>query len=117
MTATKYDLENDGVEGYEYRGCHPDVNGKWGGHKAIVSHYAKESEHGVELTLTPVYIFVGDYWEVGQQPSDSEDLPTRWEIAKLVTEAMQNGIDRKKLHKAIYKVTNKLDNYVGKEAL
>lgn len=79
-----------GIEGMPAGEMHFDRVGTWGGRRAVVAHF------GPKLLM---YILVGSYWKVGKWRPDPG--PSRWEVAKLLTWALQTGVDPKALYDAI----------------
>jgi len=97
-------VEVDGMEGYELQDLHTDVNGKWGGHKAVVAHFVPlDSDDRID-EMTMLYILVGDYWKVGKWPDDDPEIPSIWETAKLLISKIEDGIDISALYSAIANV-------------
>lgn len=85
------------ITGLEHRfmgGMHFDVVGTWGGKRAVVVHVGPKQHH------TPLmYILVGSYEKVGKWRLDPG--PSRWQVAKLLTWALQTGVDPRGLYDAI----------------
>jgi hypothetical protein len=102
------EIKVEGIEGYAFRSVHIDVNGKWGGHRAMVAHFSPNDDlESIVAQRIYLYILVGDYWKIGRWPDDDPDVPTHWEVAKLLTQALQDGVDRNVLFKAIEQVITK----------
>jgi len=80
---------------------HFDVNGKWGGRRAVVGHFA--NSHGGDQMF--LYILVGSYWEVGS-PAGQKRGATQWEVAKLLATALQQGVDPNVLYHAVLSGTH-----------
>ena len=94
-------MEVEGIEGYKLVGLNIDVNGKWGGHRAVVSHFTKDGKADPPNELTFLYILIGDYWKVGKWPDDDQDIPSVWETAKVFTQALEAGVNISALYDAI----------------
>lgn len=84
-----------GVDSYPAASMDFDVAGTWGGKRAIVAHFCAGRNNEVLL----MYMLVGSYWRVGQRQSES--APSPWEVAKVLTWALQIGIDPASLYDAI----------------
>lgn len=85
------DMTVAGIPDYVSGGLHFDVVGSWGGHRAVVARFIPKGEADLARQELFMYILVGHFWEVGRM----EDRPgvSIWDVAKLITEAMQNGVD------------------------
>ncbi len=73
---------------------HFDKNGKWGGKQAVIGHFDNQKSR-----TSVLYILVGDYWLVGKQIDSTS--PSVWETFKLLSQAIQEGINIKMLYDAI----------------
>ena len=69
-----------GIDGMEVVNSHQDVNGKWGGYKAWVVHFAPPvGPSGRMMTQRmEIYRHIGDYYKVGNWPDDKG--ASRWEV-------------------------------------
>ncbi len=90
-------VEPTGLTGYTASRVHFDVNGKWGGTRALVAHFRPDGGDAKDVLY--LYILVGEYWEVGRQPDCDE--PSAWEIARRLTEGLEAGADKRRLFDAI----------------
>ncbi len=98
-------IEVEGIEGYKLVSLNIDVNGKWGGHRAVGAHFTKDGIGDPLNELTFLYILIGDYWKVGRWPDDDPDVPSIWETAKLFTKALEAGVNISDLYDAIKQVS------------
>jgi len=73
---------------------HFDRVGTWGGKRAVVVHVGPEQHHTLLM-----YMLVGSYEKVGKWRLDPG--PSRWQVAKLLTWALQTGVDTGSLYDAI----------------
>lgn len=78
-----------GIPDYVNDGLHFDVVGSWGGHRAVVAHFIPQEDTDIARQELFMYILVGHFWEVGTFGGGG----SMWSVAKLITEAMQNGVD------------------------
>jgi hypothetical protein len=99
MTAKEPTVTMAGIEGYELTAVHPDVNGKWGGHRAMVAHFAPIGSESPQQQKIYLYALVGPYFEVGSWPDDTR--PSAWQIVQEVVAALEEGLNRSQLHYAI----------------
>jgi len=86
--------EHNEEYGEEY--LHFDVNGAWGGRRAVVAHFS--SPHGEDQMF--LYILVGSYLEAGSFSGQGQGA-TPWEVARLLTKALQDGVDTNVLYHAV----------------
>ena len=89
------DVTATGLEGLSAGAVHFDVNGKWGGKRAVVAHFGEEPHQESML-----YMLIGSYWKVGDWEMGGSG-PTRWTVAKLLAWALQTGVDPANLYDAI----------------
>ena len=81
-------LTKDGIPGYSIRDAHPDVVGKWGGHKAYVVHYSLDVSPD-DRDRMEMYLHIGNYYEVGQYAPFNK--VSGWEITNLFVESMNEN--------------------------
>jgi hypothetical protein len=94
------DITVSGLKGYTPQDTHFDVAGTWGGKRAVVAHLIPEGgETYMERQELFMYVLVGNFWEVGLE----RDKPgiSKWDVAKLVTKAMQNGVDPNSIYERV----------------
>ena len=79
---------------------HEDKTGKWGGHRAVVGHFNKPNDDTADDNAF-LYILVGSYDRVGTWRGCETGLPSKWEVAKLLADELQNGTNTATLYAAI----------------
>ena len=82
-------LTEKGVAGRLVIGSHPDVNGKFGGHKAWIVNYRGEYEDSCAFDRLEIYRHVGNYYEVGTWPPSRHI--SRWEMASMFIDCMNEN--------------------------
>lgn len=85
------DMTAAGIPDYVSSGLHFDVVGSWGGHRAVVARFVPKGDTDISSQELFMYLLVGHFWEVGH--TQDNPLVSMWDVAKLITEAMQNGVD------------------------
>jgi hypothetical protein len=82
-------LTEKGVAGRLVIGSHPDVNGKFGGHKAWIVNYRGEHDESGISDRMEIYRHVGNYYEVGTW-SPSRHI-SRWEMVNTFVDYMNEN--------------------------
>ena len=83
-----------GLEGHSATVWGFDSVGTWGGKRAMVAHFGEGNDKKVLM-----YILVGSFGRVGKWRWNPG--PSRWQVAKLLTWALQTGVDPERLYDAI----------------
>jgi len=89
---------------YSEEHLHFDVNGAWGGRRAVVAHFSSpHGPHGEDQMF--LYILVGSYGEVASLAGQKQGV-TPWEVARLLTKALQDGVDPNVLYHTVHNCTH-----------
>jgi len=79
-------LNEKGIPGRFVNGSHPDVDGKFGGHKAWIVRYQLEGDNRNFSERMEIYRHVGPYNEVGSWPPYNRI--SKWEMATTFIDSM-----------------------------